>query len=197
MRPTWPENAPGSPEHHYEELHPFLYSVDVFLPFVDLHQEHYWWPNSHRDGVCVFCFSMCIAAVVLAAGCSNTSSLPQAAGGSSATDTVTADPQVHEILANSCFDCHSDAASGPWNANLAPSYLFGSHKAREVLNFSNWSMLNAKQRSAAAAEIILVVASGSMPPRDYCFLHPSAKLNDEQKCLVLQWARKQTALAAH
>ena len=54
MRPTWPENAPNIPESHYEELHPFLYSVDVFLPFVDLHQEHYWWPNSNASGDCMF-----------------------------------------------------------------------------------------------------------------------------------------------
>jgi hypothetical protein len=48
-----------------------------------------------------------------------------------------------------------------------------------------------------AAEITSVVADGSMPPGDYDFLHPSAKLNDEQKSIVLQWAREQTALAAH
>jgi hypothetical protein len=151
----------------------------------------------YRDCVCELSCGLGICAMLLIAGCSNTSSLPQAAGGSSATDTVTADPQVHEILANSCFDCHSDGATGPWNAKLAPSYLFGAHKAQEELNFSKWPALGTKQRSAIAAEITSVVADGSMPPGDYGFLHPSAKLNDEQKSLVLQWARKQTALAAH
>ena len=34
-----------------EPLHPFLYSLDVFLPFVNLHQEHYWWPNPDSRGV--------------------------------------------------------------------------------------------------------------------------------------------------
>lgn len=28
------------------------YSLDVFLPFVDLHQEHYWWPASEVSGRC-------------------------------------------------------------------------------------------------------------------------------------------------
>lgn len=51
MRATWPENAPSS-EPHYENLHPFLYSLDAFLPFVNLHQEHYWWPNSQLSGEC-------------------------------------------------------------------------------------------------------------------------------------------------
>ena len=37
-------------------LHPLLYSLDVFVPFVNLHQEHYWWPKPrgfgrmYRDG---------------------------------------------------------------------------------------------------------------------------------------------------
>jgi hypothetical protein len=52
MRATWPENAPTSSEPDYEELHPFLYSLDVFLPFVNLHQEHYWWPDSKTSGQC-------------------------------------------------------------------------------------------------------------------------------------------------
>ena len=52
MRATWAENAPTSSEPHYENLHPFLYSLDVFLPFVNLHQEHYWWPDSQTSGQC-------------------------------------------------------------------------------------------------------------------------------------------------
>lgn len=53
MRPTWPENIPHTSEPDYEELHPLLYSLDAFLPFVNLHQEHYWWPNSKAVGDCV------------------------------------------------------------------------------------------------------------------------------------------------
>jgi hypothetical protein len=53
MRPTFPENIPQSAAPDYEELHPLLYSLDAFLPFVDLHQEHYWWPNSKAVGDCV------------------------------------------------------------------------------------------------------------------------------------------------
>jgi hypothetical protein len=52
MRATWPENAPSSSEPDYGNLHPFLYSLDVFLPFVNLHQEHYWWPDSETSRQC-------------------------------------------------------------------------------------------------------------------------------------------------
>ena len=50
MRPTYPENTPPSIERHYESLNPLLYSIDVFFPFVNLHQEHYWWPDSEAAG---------------------------------------------------------------------------------------------------------------------------------------------------
>jgi hypothetical protein len=51
MRRTWPESIPVSGEvPSYERLHPLLYSLDVFLPFVNLHQEHYWWPDADAEG---------------------------------------------------------------------------------------------------------------------------------------------------
>ena len=53
MRATWPDSPPPSEPATYEKLHPLLYSLDVFLPFVNLHQEHYWWPDAERSGECV------------------------------------------------------------------------------------------------------------------------------------------------
>jgi hypothetical protein len=54
MRLTWPENTPPPSTDHFNGLHPLLYSLDVFLPFVDLHQEHYWWPDEGSKGECKF-----------------------------------------------------------------------------------------------------------------------------------------------
>jgi hypothetical protein len=53
MRATWPDSPPVSDAAAYEKLHPLLYSLDVFLPFVNLHQERYWWPNADAHGECV------------------------------------------------------------------------------------------------------------------------------------------------
>jgi hypothetical protein len=52
MRPTYPENTPAAGDPRYEHLYPFLYSLDVFLPFVNLHQEHYWWPDADAASRC-------------------------------------------------------------------------------------------------------------------------------------------------
>jgi hypothetical protein len=50
MRPTWDPSTPGGPP--FERLHPLLYSLDLFLPFVNLRQEAYWWPNADASGEC-------------------------------------------------------------------------------------------------------------------------------------------------
>ncbi len=52
MRKTWPENPPPSNVGGYQILSPLLYSLDVFLPFVNLHQEHYWWPDAGASADC-------------------------------------------------------------------------------------------------------------------------------------------------
>ena len=53
MRLTWPENLPPPSGDQAAGLHPLLYSLDVFLPFVNLHQEHYWWPDETLKGECL------------------------------------------------------------------------------------------------------------------------------------------------
>ncbi len=53
MRLTWPETTPPPSGDPSAELNPLLYSLDVFLPFVNLHQEHYWWPDTVANGICV------------------------------------------------------------------------------------------------------------------------------------------------
>jgi len=50
MRLTWPETTPPPAGNPTAGLHPLLYSLDVFLPLVNLHQEHYWWPDESASG---------------------------------------------------------------------------------------------------------------------------------------------------
>ena len=50
MVPSWPEHKPAEATKSHEELHPLLYSLDIFLPVVDLHQENYWWPDATVQG---------------------------------------------------------------------------------------------------------------------------------------------------
>jgi hypothetical protein len=50
MRLTWPETTPLPVGEPTAQLYSLLYSLDAFLPFVNLHQEHYWWPDAEAKG---------------------------------------------------------------------------------------------------------------------------------------------------
>jgi hypothetical protein len=52
MRFKWPDVDPPPPGDSTVGLHPMLYSLDVFLPFVNLHQEQHWWPDETASGEC-------------------------------------------------------------------------------------------------------------------------------------------------
>jgi hypothetical protein len=144
-------------------------------------------------------------AVVAGVGCSsNSHSLSKAetppAAATPSHDQWTAfssNPQVVQILADSCFDCHSEQSNASWYVKIAPSYWF-SGSARENLNFTNWKDYDAQRRNEEIAAIGRVVNRGEMPPWDYTVFHPGAELSNEEKDLVAEWAmRNVETLPAH
>ncbi len=126
--------------------------------------------------------------------CSNVNT-SRGAPSEAAIPGLTENRQVQEILANSCFDCHSNERAAHWNVRLAPSYLFGLSKAREALNFSEWPGYQAKRKQAELRAIALVVGDRSMPPGDYDLVHPGARLDPAQRQSLIAWTA--AMLAAH
>ena len=90
---------------------------------------------------------------------------------------VTAEPQwdsprTRELVARSCFDCHSNQSQRRWY-HVAPASWLVAHdvkEAREHLNFSEW---DREQRHAdeAAEE----VEEREMPLKKYLAVHPEAR----------------------
>jgi uncharacterized membrane protein len=130
------------------------------------------------------------ALAVLIAGCSSSQETA-----SSSTNAVSNDAQVGAILQSACYECHSTAGTAPWYAKVSPTYL-ASNSARAALNFSDWQTYDADKRAAALKSIEQAVSAGSMPPGDYTALDHSARLGDEQKQALLNWA-SQPAIPAH
>ncbi|MGA7872299.1 MAG: heme-binding domain-containing protein [Candidatus Binatus sp.] len=132
---------------------------------------------------------------LLIAGCSSSqqTSTPGTTAPSS-TKEVSTDPQVNAILESSCYQCHSTGGSAPWYAAVSPTYL-ASNSARGVLNFSDWQAYDAQKKTDALKKIEQSVSAGSMPPGDYTALDHSARLTDDQKQALLQWASAPAAPA--
>jgi hypothetical protein len=99
---------------------------------------------------------------------------------------------VNAILVRSCYGCHSTEGTTPWYATISPTYL-AANSAREVLNFSAWRDYDAQTKAGELASIAQSVSSGSMPPGDYTILDRSARLTEEAKQMLLDWASQAEA----
>jgi mono/diheme cytochrome c family protein len=132
------------------------------------------------------------------AGCSSSQNIAASeAAATSPAGSVISDPRVNALVMNSCYGCHSNEGSPPWYATIAPSYWSDRSGARGALNFSDWQTYDAQRKGAEIRAIAAVVSTGSMPPGDYTFFDSSARLTDDQKRVVAQWAAEQSALSAH
>lgn len=92
-------------------------------------------------------------------------------------------PQTREFAVAACFDCHSNETVWPWYSNVAPvSWLVQRDvdRGRSQANWSEWG-LEEDDESEESAE---TVEEGSMPLVPYTWLHPEARLSDEELDLL-------------
>ncbi len=97
---------------------------------------------------------------------------------------------VRQILARSCYDCHSYETRWPWYAYVAPvSWLVSNDvtEGREHLNFSTWQQYDAERQDDKLGEIWEEVGEGNMPPRIYLPLHGEARLSERDKAVLHEW----------
>lgn len=105
---------------------------------------------------------------------------------------LTAPPQVERILRRSCYDCHSHATRWPWYSRVAPiSFLLASHvhEARRDLDFSRWPTFDFGAQEEIYREIGQQIRQEKMPLPSYLWLHREARLTEEDRKVLLDWAR--------
>jgi hypothetical protein len=91
--------------------------------------------------------------------------------------------EAESIARQSCYDCHSNESEWPPYSYVAPmSWLVRRdvEEGRDALNFSTWDQGEQEPHDAAEA-----VDEGSMPPKQYTFLHRDAKLSDSEKQVLI------------
>lgn len=99
---------------------------------------------------------------------------------------------VDAILKRACNDCHSYETQWPWYSQVAPvSWLVINdvNDGRRHLNFSEWGTYDAKKADHKLDEIEEEVEQGKMPIPMYVSMHPEAKLSDEDKRTIHDWAK--------
>lgn len=100
---------------------------------------------------------------------------------------------VKNVLRSSCYDCHSNNTEYPWYSNIAPvSFWIADHikKGKRDLNFSEWEKYKVNNKSHKLEEVVETVDSGFMPLTEYTWTHANARLTDDQRKEVIEWAEK-------
>lgn len=112
------------------------------------------------------------------------------------TKTYEVPAEVDEILKVSCNDCHSNKTVYPWYANVQPvAWWLNDHveDGKRHLNFSEFTNRPIAIQNHKWEEVAEMVEKKEMPLKDYTYLglHSEANLSDEQREVLISWAKSQ------
>jgi hypothetical protein len=107
---------------------------------------------------------------------------------------IDAPESIENLLRRACFDCHSNETLWPWYSKVAPvSWWVVSHvdHGRGDLNFSEWPLFDRDAQELAFLEIEEKIREGEMPLASYTILHREARLGEDERKALIDWARSQ------
>lgn len=108
---------------------------------------------------------------------------------------------VSMILKGACNDCHTNLTRYPWYSNIQPvKYFLADHvnEGKRKLNLSSFTKLPLAVQNHKFEEVVEMVEEKEMPLPSYTYLglHPEAKLTDEERKILVDWAKDQMAILA-
>ena len=99
---------------------------------------------------------------------------------------------VKTILTNACMDCHSNNTNYEWYHKISPvSWYVDEHiqEGKKGVNFSDWGRYTKVEKIGLLDEIMEEVEEGKMPLKSYTLMHKNARLNEDEKELLENWAK--------
>ncbi len=100
---------------------------------------------------------------------------------------------IDRILRRSCYDCHSHETKWPWYSYVAPVSWLVIHdvnEGRRHVNFSQWADYSPRKKPKALEEIYEEVSEGTMPLKQYLWIHREARLSRQEVEAVTTWAKE-------
>lgn len=104
--------------------------------------------------------------------------------------------EVANILAVACNDCHTNKTNYPWYANIQPIGLWMNghiEDGKRHLNFSTYLSRNIAYQNHKFEDFVEQLEEKEMPLPSYTYLgmHPEANLTEDQRQLLIRWAKVQ------
>lgn len=99
---------------------------------------------------------------------------------------------VSVILKKACNDCHTNNTVYPWYAQIQPVGWWLNHHIKEgkdELNFNEFGAYAVQRQYHKLEEVVEQVKEGEMPIWSYTLIHTNAKLTDEEKQTLINWAQ--------
>lgn len=108
---------------------------------------------------------------------------------------------VAMILKGACNDCHTNLTRYPWYSNIQPvKFMLADHvnEGKRKWNLSTFTKLPLAVQNHKFEEVVEMVEEKEMPLPSYTYLglHPEAKLTDEERKILVDWAKDQMAMLA-
>lgn len=108
------------------------------------------------------------------------------------------DNQVRAIFQQKCLDCHSGQTRYPWYHKLpfAKSLIDQDiREAREHIDFGEGFPFRGHGDPVSdLEEVARTIKENTMPPPRYWLMHPSARLTEEERTIILRWAEESLQL---
>lgn len=98
---------------------------------------------------------------------------------------------VESILNKACNDCHSNDTRYPWYNNIQPvAWWLDNHisEGKRELNFDEFKTYRPARQYNKLKEVVEQVKEGEMPLGSYTIIHTDAKLTDQEKSTLVNWA---------
>lgn len=99
---------------------------------------------------------------------------------------------VNSILEKACYDCHSNNTVYPWYFNIQPVGLWIDDHIKDgkrELNFSEYTNKRLRYQYHKMEEVTEQVKEGEMPIASYTWTHKDARLTQEEKTKLMDWAK--------
>ncbi len=99
---------------------------------------------------------------------------------------------VSVILKKACNDCHTNNTVYPWYAQIQPVGWWLNHhieEGKDELNFNEFGAYAVPRQYHKLEEVIEQVKESEMPIWSYTLIHTNAKLTDDEKQTLINWAQ--------
>ena len=100
---------------------------------------------------------------------------------------------VQILLKNACYDCHSNNTTYPWYSSIQPvDWFLANHVSggKHAMNFSEFGSYTSRKQVNKLSGISNEIEDNGMPLWSYRLIHKKARLNANEKTLLINWAMK-------